>query len=74
VHINILGIKRLRWNFLENSQLSIRSGAHKLSSGSERAITSEKKVKTEWKWTHKQLQIAVQSISHSTLSVTNNKN
>jgi len=30
VHIYILGPKLLQWNFLQISQLSIRSGAHKL--------------------------------------------
>jgi len=30
VHIYILGPKQLRWNSLQISQLSIRSGAHKL--------------------------------------------
>ena len=30
VHIYILGPKLLQWNFLQLSQLSIRSGAHKL--------------------------------------------
>jgi len=29
-HLHILGPKQLRWNFLQISQLSIRSGAHKL--------------------------------------------
>ena len=30
MHIYILGPKLLQWNFLQISQLSIRSGAHKL--------------------------------------------
>jgi len=30
VHIYILGPKLLRWNFLQISELSVRSGAHKL--------------------------------------------
>ena len=33
MHIYILGPKLLRWNFLQISQLSIRSGAHKLFHG-----------------------------------------